>query len=255
MFSAEQMMVWSQGYYWPFLRFSALFLAAPIFSASSFPVRGRVLLAVLITALIMPSLPDMPVVEPMSATGLLFAGQQVVIGFAMGFILQMVFGAVVIAGQSLAMTMGLGFAMAVDPQNGVQVPVLSQLYVIFATLLFLTIDGHLILIQVLADSFILLPVGLTGWSADFGINVVLWGSQMFLGALLLVLPALTAILLINVAFGVITRAAPQLNIFAVGFPVTIMAGFVFITLSMPSVFERLINMFDVALSQALIVLQ
>lgn len=255
MFSAEQMMGWSQGYYWPFLRLSALFLASPIFSASSFPVRGRVILAVLVTALIMPSLPDMPTVEPLSATGLLFAGQQVVIGFAMGFILQMVFAAVVIAGQSLAMTMGLGFAMAVDPQNGVQVPVLSQLYVIFATLIFLTIDGHLILIQVLADSFVLLPVGLTGWSNDFGINVVLWGSQMFLGALLLVLPALTAILLINVAFGVITRAAPQLNIFAVGFPVTILAGFVFITLSMPSVFERLVNMFDTALSQALIVLQ
>ena len=88
----------------------------------------------------MPSLPEMPVVEPLSAMGLLFAGQQVVIGLAMGFILQMVFGAVVIAGQSLAMTMGLGFAMAVDPQNGVQVPVLSQLYVIFATLIFLSID-------------------------------------------------------------------------------------------------------------------
>lgn len=255
MFSAEQMMVWSQGYYWPFLRFSALFLASPIFSASSFPVRGRVLLAVLVTALVMPSLPEMPVVSPLSATGLLFAGQQVVIGLAMGFILQMVFGAVVIAGQSLAMTMGLGFAMAVDPQNGVQVPVLSQLYVIFATLIFLSIDGHLILIQFLADSFILLPVGLEGWSNDFGINVVLLGSQMFLGALLLVLPALTAILLINVAFGVITRAAPQLNIFAVGFPVTILAGFVFITLSMPSVFERLVNMFDTGLSQALIVLK
>ena len=217
-------------------------------------MRGRVILAVLITALIMPSLPDMPVVEPLSATGLLLAGQQVVIGLAMGFILQMVFGAVVIAGQTLSMTMGLGFAMAVDPQNGVQVPVLSQLYVILATLIFLSIDGHLILIQFLADSFTLLPIGLSGWRENFGINVVLWGSQMFLTALLLVLPALTAVLLINVAFGVVTRAAPQLNIFAVGFPVTIMAGFVFITLSMPTVFSRLVNMFDAGLAQALSVL-
>jgi flagellar biosynthetic protein FliR len=254
MFSAEQMVAWSQSYYWPFLRFSALFLASPIFSASSFPVRGRVLLAVLVTGLIVPSLPDLPVVEPLSAEGLLLAGQQVVIGLAMGFILQMVFGAVVIAGQSLAMTMGLGFAMAVDPQNGVQVPVLSQLYVILATLIFLSIDGHLLLIQFLADSFTLLPVGLDGWRDDFGLNVVLWGSQMFLSALLLILPALTAVLLINVAFGVITRAAPQLNIFAVGFPVTILAGFVFITLSMPSVFSRLISMFDAGLSQVLSVL-
>ncbi|MDX2462955.1 MAG: flagellar biosynthetic protein FliR [Porticoccus sp.] len=253
-FSADQLAGWTQGYYWPFLRLSALFLASPIFSASSFPVRGRVILAVLITALIMPSLPEIPVVEPLSATGLLLAGQQVVIGLAMGFILQMVFGAVVIAGQTLSMTMGLGFAMAVDPQNGVQVPVLSQLYVILATLIFLSIDGHLILIQFLVDSFTLLPIGLSGWRENFGINVVLWGSQMFLTALLLVLPALTAVLLINVAFGVVTRAAPQLNIFAVGFPVTIMAGFVFITLSMPTVFSRLVNMFDAGLAQALSVL-
>ena len=217
-------------------------------------MRGRVILAVLITALIMPSLPEIPVVEPLSATGLLLAGQQVVIGLAMGFILQMVFGAVVIAGQTLSMTMGLGFAMAVDPQNGVQVPVLSQLYVILATLIFLSIDGHLILIQFLVDSFTLLPIGLSGWRENFGINVVLWGSQMFLTALLLVLPALTAVLLINVAFGVVTRAAPQLNIFAVGFPVTIMAGFVFITLSMPTVFSRLVNMFDAGLAQALSIL-
>ena len=248
-------MAWTHSYYWPFLRLSALFLAAPIFSASSFPVRGRILLAVLVTALITPSLSDMPSVEPMSAAGLLLSGQQVVIGFAMGFILQMVFGAIVIGGQTLSMTMGLGFAMAVDPQNGVQVPVLSQLYVILATLIFLAIDGHLILIQVLVDSFTLLPIGLSGWSNDFGINVVLWASQMFLTALLLVLPALTAILLVNVAFGVITRAAPQLNIFAVGFPVTITAGFVFITLSMPSVFSRIVNMFDASLSQVLLVFQ
>lgn len=248
-------MAWTHSYYWPFLRLSALFLAAPIFSASSFPVRGRILLAVLVTALITPSLPNMPSVEPMSAAGLLLSGQQVVIGFAMGFILQMVFGAIVIGGQTLSMTMGLGFAMAVDPQNGVQVPVLSQLYVILATLIFLAIDGHLILIQVLVDSFTLLPIGLSGWSNDFGINVVLWASQMFLTALLLVLPALTAILLVNVAFGVITRAAPQLNIFAVGFPVTITAGFVFITLSMPTVFSRIVNMFDASLSQVLLVFQ
>jgi flagellar biosynthetic protein FliR len=254
MFSAEQMAIWTQSYYWPFLRLSALFLASPIFSASSFPVRGRILLAVLVTALIVPSLPELPMVEPLSAVGLLLAGQQVVIGLAMGFILQMVFGAVVIGGQSLAMTMGLGFAMAVDPQNGVQVPVLSQLYVILATLIFLVIDGHLVLIQFLADSFTLLPVGLSGWQEDVSLRVVLWGSQMFLSALLLVLPALTAVLLINVAFGVITRAAPQLNIFAVGFPVTIMAGFVFITLSMPSVFSRITSMFDAGLSQVLSVL-
>jgi flagellar biosynthetic protein FliR len=233
------------------MRISALFLAAPILGASSFPVRARVILAVLITALITPSLPELPVVDALGPSGLLIAGQQVMIGLAMGFIVQMVFASVVVAGQTLAMTMGLGFAMSVDPQNGVQVPVLSQLYMILATLIFLAVDGHLILIQTVVNSFTLLPIGLTGWRDDFGLDVVLWASQMFLSGLLLALPALTAVLLINIAFGVITRAAPQLNIFAVGFPVTILAGFVFILLTLPSVLSLLVQIFDSGLAQAL----
>ena len=114
-----------QSYYWPFLRISGLFLAAPIFGAASFPVRARVLLAVLLVALIAPLLPPMEQVDPVGPAGILVSAQQILIGVSMGFILQMTFGAVVIAGQSLAMTMGLGFAMSVDPQNGVQVPVLK----------------------------------------------------------------------------------------------------------------------------------
>ncbi|HDY82687.1 MAG: flagellar biosynthetic protein FliR [Gammaproteobacteria bacterium] len=255
MFSAGDLLAWSEQYYWPFLRISALFLASPIFGASSFPVRARVLLAVMITALVVPSLPMLPKIDLLGAAGLLVAGQQVIIGLAMGFIVQMVFAAVVVAGQSLAMAMGLGFAMSVDPQNGVQVPVLSQLYMILATLLFLGVNGHLLLIQFLVNSFTLLPVGLSGLRHDFGLDVVLWASQMFLGALVLALPALTALLLINIAFGVVTRAAPQLNIFAVGFPVTILAGFVFIFLTMPSVLSQLMYLFDTGLSQALLLIR
>jgi len=250
MFSATQLLGWSESYYWPFMRISSLLLASPIFSASSFPVRARVILAVVITALVVPSLPASPLVDVLGPSGILLAGQQVMVGLAMGFLVQMTFASVVIAGQTLAMTMGLGFAMSVDPQNGVQVPVLSQLYMILATLIFLAVDGHLLLIQLLVDSFTLLPVGLSGWRDDFGLDVVLWASQMFKSGLILALPALTAVLLINLAFGVITRAAPQLNIFAVGFPVTILAGFVFILLTIPSVFSILVSMFDTGLAQA-----
>jgi flagellar biosynthetic protein FliR len=244
------MIGWTESYYWPFMRISALFLASPIFSASAFPVRARIVLAVLVTVLVVPSLPEPPAVDALGPAGILIAGQQVLIGLAMGFIVQMIFASVVIAGQSLAMTMGLGFAMSVDPQNGVQVPVLSQLYMILATLIFLAINGHLVLIGFLVESFSLLPVGVSGWRASFGLDVVLWASQMFMSGLLLALPALTAVLVINVAFGVITRAAPQLNIFAVGFPVTILAGFVFILLTLPSVFSLLVYMFDTGLAHA-----
>lgn len=240
-----------QAYYWPFLRISALLMAAPIFGAASVPVRGRILLAVLVAALVAPSLPVNPAVDPLGPAGLLLAVQQILIGLAMGFVIQMAFAAIVIAGQSLAMTMGLGFAMSVDPQNGVQVPVLSQLYVILATLIFLAIDGHLILIRILADSFTYLPVGNAVLQGEIAMSIVLWGSQMFASALLLALPALTAVLLINISFGVITRAAPQLNIFAVGFPVTIMVGFAFLLLSMPSMFSLLRILFENSLTRSL----
>jgi len=237
--------------FWPFLRLSALFLAAPVFSAGGLPVRTRVVLAALLSVLIAPTLPFMPPVDLLSPAGALLAAQQVFIGLAMGFLLQMVFAAAVVAGQSLAMTMGLGFAMSVDPQNGVQVPVLSQLYVILATLLFLAVDGHLVLITALVHSFTLLPVGEPLLAGQTAMNLVTWGSQMFASALMLALPALTAILLINLAFGVITRASPQLNIFAVGFPVTILAGFVFIFLSLPVALSLFVEMFDASLAQAL----
>lgn len=243
-------MAMAQQYYWPFLRMSALFLASPVFSAAAYPVRARVLLALLVTVLITPSLPAAPNLDILSSVGLLAAAQQIVIGLAMVFTLQMVFAAAVIAGQSIAMAMGLGFAMSVDPQNGVQVPVLSQFYVILTTLLFLSMDGHLVLIELLANSFTLLPVGLASLSENFALDIVLWASQMFMGALVVALPALTALLLINLAFGVITRAAPQLNIFAVGFPVTILAGFVFIFLSMPSSLALFTSLLESGLDQA-----
>ncbi|PIE38637.1 MAG: flagellar biosynthetic protein FliR [Gammaproteobacteria bacterium] len=249
--SSDQLFTLLQGWYWPFLRLSALFMIAPIFGASSFPRRARILLAVAIASIIAPTLPAVQGVDPMSAAGVLMAGEQVLIGLAMGFILQTAFAALVMAGQALAMTMGLGFAMSVDPQNGVQVPVLSQFYMIVATLLFLAIDGHLMMIEALAHSFTLLPPGQLGQVENLAMNIVRWGSQMFASALLIALPALTAALLINVSFGVITRAAPQLNIFAVGFPVTISVGFVFIMLSMPPVIKLLEDIFHSTLGAAL----
>ncbi|MDZ7784015.1 MAG: flagellar biosynthetic protein FliR [Halioglobus sp.] len=251
MLSAAAVLAWAEHYYWPFLRLSALFLAAPVFGAASFPVRARVILALAITVLVAPVLPQPPAIDVLGAEGMLVAGEQILVGLAMGFVLQMALSAAVMAGQTISMTIGLGFALSVDPQNGVQVPVVSQFYVILATLLFLAIDGHLVLIETLVDSFHVLPVGAGQFSDNnFGLDIAILASRMFMNGLLLVLPALTAVLLINLAFGVITRAAPQLNIFAVGFPVTILAGFVFIFLSLPAVIPLLERMFDSSLAAA-----
>jgi flagellar biosynthetic protein FliR len=202
------------------------------------PVRVRLLLALAMASLLAPLIPSTSGVEPMSAAGLLVGIHQVMIGLAMGFILQLVFAALAIAGESVALSMGLGFASMVDPQNGIQVPIVSSYYVIVATLLFLVLDGHLALFGVLADSFYSLPVGIDGIAREGLWQIVEWASRMFMGALLIALPALTSMLLVNLAFGVITRAAPQLNIFAVGFPVTLLLGFMVLMLSVPSLTPR-----------------
>jgi flagellar biosynthesis protein FliR len=251
---ASTLMLQLQGFFWPFLRLSALLLAAPMFSASSVPVRFRILLAVVVAGLIAPLIPVPALVDPFSADGVLLMAREVLIGVAMGFVLQLVFGAIVVAGETLAMSMGLGFAMSIDPQNGVQVPVISQFSLVIATLLFFAIDGHLLLFTAFVDSFQVLPVGSPLFSMDMLSRVALLGSTLFASALVLALPALTAVLMTNIAFGVITRSAPQLNIFAVGFPVTILVGFVFLFLGLPTFINSVRGLLEAAFTQTLLVL-
>ena len=223
----------------PVLRLSAMMAVAPVFSAAGFNVRTRALFCVLIAALVAPSLPAPPIDSLLSGAGVLMGIREIGVGPVLGFVVQMAFGAAVFAGQAISMTMGLGFAMAVDPQNGVQVPVVSQLYVILATLLFLALDGHLLLIAGVVESYQLVPIGVKGLPVSSLSSVVAVGTMVFAGGILLALPALTALLLINVAFGIVTRTAPQLNIFAVGFPVTILAGLLIMFLVMPGFIEAL----------------
>ena len=230
---------WLASLLWPFMRIGAMFAAIPIFSARSVPVRIRILLAFFIAWILVPVIPKAPVIDLISAEAVLISAYQILIGVAMGFIMQMVFSAFVIAGQSIAMAMGLGFASIIDPQNGVQVPVVSRAFLIMVTLVFLALNGHLLLIEVLADSFQRLPVGTVAISHDGLWQLVSWGSNMFVGGMLVALPAVAALLLVNLAFGVTSRAAPQLNIFAVGFPVMIMVGLAFIILTLPSITDHL----------------
>ncbi len=227
---------------WPLLRIGSFVLATPIFGAKSVQVRSRIILALAIAWILAPII-EVPEVNPLSAAGLLISLQQIALGLGMGFIFQMAFATVIIAGQSIAMAMGLGFASAIDPQNGVQVPVVSQFYLILATLVFLAIDGHLLLIQTIHHSFELLPVG-APWPRELAWKIVLWGSYMFASGLMIALPALASLLLVNLAFGVITRSAPQLNIFAVGFPITLLTGFALILLSLPSFLPQLSAAFE-----------
>jgi len=246
-FTGVELISWLSTLLWPFMRIGAMFVAAPIFSARSVPVRIRVLLAFFIAWILMPVIPEPPAVDLISGEALVISISQVIIGTAMGFILQMVFSAFVIAGQSIATAMGLGFASIIDPQNGVQVPVISQAFLIMATLVFLALNGHLIFIEVLAKSFQNMPVGPFFPSTDALWQLVIWGSDMFTGGMLIALPAVAALLLVNLAFGVASRAAPQLNIFAVGFPIMIMVGIGFIILTLPTITEHLSRLMTQAL--------
>jgi flagellar biosynthetic protein FliR len=243
-FTEAQLSAWLAAFMWPLIRISAMIAAAPIFSSRQTPKRLRVGIALLLSFMLMPLIPPPPIVEVFSPEALLIAVQQVLIGLAMGFVMQMVFGALVFGGQALAYSMGLGFASMMDPQNGVQVPVLSQYYIILATLLFLILNGHLFMIETLAQSFYTLPIAVDGITQANLRDVVLWASRMFTGGLLIALPAIAALLLVNLGMGIITRAAPQLNIFAVGFPMTMMIGFILMWITLPNVlakFSELVN--------------
>jgi len=241
-----QFNAWMAAYLWPLVRIGAMLLAAPIFSSRQVPVRLRLVLMLLITWMVIPTLPVMPPADVLSHSGFLIMLQQILIGVIMGFILQMVFGALVFGGQVVAYSTGLGFASMVDPQNGVQVPVIAQFYLILATLLFLLSNGHLLAIELVADSFQTLPVAVDGISRNGLLEIVAWGSRLFAGGLLISLPIVGAMLMVNMGMGVVMRAAPQLNIFSIGFPITMLLGFALMWVSLPSVFSLFNEVVDEA---------
>jgi flagellar biosynthetic protein FliR len=230
-----QIEAWMAAYLWPLLRIGACLMVAPIFGARFVPARYRIVLAGAITVLVAPLLPPFPDVSPFSGAGLQITLQQLLIGAAIGFVLQIVFDALAMGGQLLANTMGLSFAFNVDPLRGTTAPVLGQFYTLIATLTFLALNGHIAILQVLVDGFHGLPVGTQGLGSEGYWQIAAWGSQLFRGALMVALPGLTALLVVNLAFGVVSRAAPSLNLFAIGFPVTLVGGLLIVLAGLPAV--------------------
>ena len=223
-YTDAQVLAMMQQWLWPFLRVGGFLMAAPFIGSKLVTKKVRVVLAMLIAALLAPLLPAAPALAPLSAAGVYVAAMQLVVGGAIGLVLRLVQFVAEFAGQLIAMQMGLGFAAMMDPQTGAQVPVVSQFYLILLTLLFFATDGHLLLVDLMAQSFALLPVGPQGISAA-GMDVLMhWSASLLASGVLIALPIMVALLVVNLAFGVMARAAPQLNIFAVGFPITILAG-------------------------------
>ncbi len=244
LFTSADIFTWMGTLFWPFVRIGSMLAIAPIFGARMVPVRARLVLALLLTWIVIPSLPQVPATDPLSAASVLITIQQMLIGLAIGFSLQLVFATLVIAGQTVAMGMGLGFAQMVDPQNGVSVPVIGQYYVVIATLLFLSLNGHLALIRILVDSFHALPIGIDSLSREEFRQVTSWGTRMFADAMMVALPAVASILLVNLSFGVVSRSAPQLNVFGVGFPVTLTLGFVVLMFAISSLLPQMQHLLE-----------
>ncbi|MDR0564404.1 MAG: flagellar biosynthetic protein FliR [Azoarcus sp.] len=238
-----QLNAWLAAFMFPLVRLLGMMMAAPIFSNRGMPVRLRLAVGLGIAIAVLPAAPPMPNIAPGSGIGLLILGEQVLIGAAIGFTIRLVFAAIDVAGSFIGMQMGLSFALFFDPSSGGQSAVLADFMGMVAAMLFLALDGHLILVELVVRSFEWLPVGASlqgkGWSL-----IPRAGAAVFSTGFLLSLPLLAVLLVTNTALGVLTRAAPQLNLFAIGFPVTMTTGFFALILLMSNLGPVFRNLFE-----------
>jgi flagellar biosynthetic protein FliR len=223
--TAAEINAWVVAFFFPLARVLAVLVSAPPFNNEALTVTVRLLLGLAITFAISPLLPPMPALDPASAAGLLILAQQLVIGVGMGFAMRLVFTAVDLAGNVISLEMGLGFATAYDPQTAGQTAVISQFMGLLALLVFMAINGHLMVIATLTHSFTVLPIGAAHLTASSWWNLANAGAIVFSAGLLLALPVLVTLMIGNLALAILSRAAPQLNLMAIGFPLSIALGF------------------------------
>lgn len=253
MFSIEsaQIDAWIAAFIFPLTRILAFIATAPLWSSAGVPRRTRLILAIAIAVAITPSLPPMPVVQPASLTGLWIMVLQMLIGIGMGFAAKIVFTAFDLAGEFIGAQMGLGFATFYDPLNSSQTPVISEFINLIALLLFLSMNGHLLYLATLAQSFSAIPVSATSLASGSWLNLAELGGKIFSAGLLLALPIVVALMITNIALAVLTRAAPQLNIFALGFPLTLIGGFFGLAVSLNYLSAPLQSIFELGMSAML----
>lgn len=227
------------------IRLSAFIIAAPLFSAKFLMVRVRILIAFVISIIVFsmqPQAVDTKILA--SAYGIIVIVKEIAIGVTAGLILSIMFASVSLAGEKIATSAGLSYAAQVDPVSGVQTPVVSQMLYLFLIMIFLTVDGHLLALRILIESYQIIPIGtLPEPSALIDGGMAASGS-MFLNASIIMLPIVIIILLINVSIGIITRAAPQLNLFSFGFPMTMLGTFFVLYMSIGNfgfAFSDLVN--------------
>ena len=248
--STTQLDAWIVAFAFPLARILGFIATAPIWNTPGIPRRTRLILGLAIAIVIIPALPPMPQVAPASLAGLLLLGQQTLLGIAMGFAVRVVFTAINLAGDFMGFQMGLSFATFYDPLNSSQTPVISEFLNLITLLLFLSLNGHLLYVATLAKSFYVLPVGSFPGSGSW-LNLAELAAQIFSFGLLLSLPVVVALMITNLSLAVLTRAAPQLNIFALGFPITLLGGFAVLAISLNYLATPLQSIYEVALTAML----
>lgn len=243
-FSEAQLMAWLTPVLWPFLRVLGVFTTAPIFSARAFPIRARIGLAFLISLCAQATLINQPTVGLNDAAALGTLVQQVGIGMAIGFTVRLVFTAVELAGEMVGLQMGLNFASFFDPMANAQVSAVSRFFGNIAVLLFIAINGHLTVLMAIIKSFDTFPIGGSLLQAFARVRVYELGADLFASGLWIALPMIGLLLFVNLTLGVISRVAPQMNIYAIGFPVTLTAGLAGIALVLPMMEQPLLQLID-----------
>jgi flagellar biosynthetic protein FliR len=235
-FNEAQLTAWLSPMVWPFLRVLALFISAPVLSMRSVPVRVKVALAFFITVAAQASLPPMPVIALDSAQAFEAVIQQLVIGLALGFSARIVMAGIEFAGELIGLQMGLNFAAFFDPISASQSTAVSRFFGTSAAWLFIVMNGHLLLTAAVIQSFHAFPVAAPEAAPLAFLSSLqpqLWGAEVFRLGLWIALPIITMLLFMNLVQGLISRVASQINIFAIGFPITLGVGLVGITLTLP----------------------
>ncbi len=253
--TSAQLSAWFALFIFPFTRILALIASSPVLGNKQVPTRVKIGLALLLTAIIAPTLDAPPPVEPASALGFFILMQQLLAGLAMGFIMRLIFTAVEMSGDIAGMQMGLGFASFYDPQNASYTPVIAQFLGIIAVLIFLGMDGHLYMLAALTESFRIFPASYAAPPAAALHTLAAWGGSLFMYALQLSMPLIGALMITNLALGILTRSAPQLNLFAIGFPITLAIGFITLALSLPYLAPLLDHITHVSLDTMLAVMR
>lgn len=248
--SEAQLVAWISPILWPFLRILAVFTAAPILSSRAFPVRARIALAFFIAFAAQPSLQGQPLISINGPEALGTVVQQVGIGLAIGFTVRLIFAALELAGEVVGFQMGLGFASFFNPALNNQSSAVGRFYGQLAAFLFVVMNGHLIVLMAVIKSFDAFPLDQNFLEALKKMKLYELGTDLFASALWIALPVIGMLMFANLALGIVSRVAPQMNIFAIGFPVTLTVGLIGIAATVPlldqpmlALMERVIEIF------------